>query len=109
MPKMAKGLIMMDKITIEQNILEKLWSGELYVSEQCLPTDEAYDQLLDKIDQIHKKLQSELQKQEKVMNQIEDYIDLVMEASECRNREAFKRGFGMAVSMILEAVRAENK
>lgn len=100
---------MMEKITIEQNILEKLWSGELYVSEQCLPTDEAYDQLLDKIDQIHKNLQSELRGQEGVMEQIEQYIDLVMEASECRNQEAFKRGFGMALSMVLEAVIAENR
>lgn len=106
---MAKGLIMMEKITIEQNILEKLWSGELYVSEQCLPTDEAYDQLLDKIDQIHKNLQSELRGQEGVMEQIEQYIDLVMEASEYRNQEAFKKGFGMALSMVLEAVRAANK
>lgn len=50
-----------------------------------------------------------LQKQEKVMNQIEDYIDLVMEASEYRNQEAFKKGFGMALSMVLEAVKVANK
>ena len=95
----------MDRISMDKHILEKLWNGELYVSEQCVPSDETYGQLLRKTDRIHKDLENQLKKE--TLEQVEQYTDLLMEASECRNQEAFKRGFSMAVSMVLEALQQE--
>ena len=95
----------MDRISIDKHILEKLWNGELYVSEQCVPLDETYGQLLKKTDRVHKELEKQLK--EEILEQIEQYTDLLMEASEYRNQEAFKRGFSMAVSMVLEALQQE--
>ena len=89
---------------IQPDILEKLWNGELYISEQCLPTDEEYKQILSEIDESYKKLESEIQENEKIISQIDQYIDLILKASEYRNKEAFKKGFGVAVNMVLEVV-----
>lgn len=95
----------MDRISMDKHILEKLWNGELYVSEQCVPSDETYVQLLKKTARVHKDLENRLKKE--TLEQIEQYTDLLMEASEYRNQEAFKRGFSMAVSMVLEALQQE--
>lgn len=100
--------IVMDTAMLQPDILEKLWNGELYISEQCISADEEYKQILSEIDECYKKLESEIQENEKIISQIDRYIDLILKASEYRNKEAFKKGFGIAVSMILEAVKANN-
>ena len=49
-------------------------------------------------------MESEIQENEKIISQIDQYIDLILKASEYRNKEAFKKGFGVAVNMVLEVV-----
>lgn len=94
----------MDKIKLEKDVLEKLWNGELNVSEECRLHWDKYKKELRELDQIHRELAKALEGQEEGEELMERYENQRSYLSELENREAFKRGFGIAVSMLMEAL-----
>lgn len=94
----------MSEIKIDLEILEKLWNGDLFPAEQCHPQDKEYRELLLALDTVHAQLLKIISENSEIEKLLEDYEQQVSMIEERNQLKAFKMGFALALSMMVESL-----
>lgn len=92
----------MSKIKIDLEVLEELWDGKIYPAEQCCPQNNVYKEMTQRLDKVHTQLIEALEKDSIKLELFERYENQMASVMEMEHKEAFKKGFCLAVSMAAE-------
>ena len=87
---------------LEENMLDKLWSGDIFARETLFNTENAeINNLSSNLDALHFELSEKLDA--KLLNKLNSYERAHGAHTELVSREAFKLGFSLAVKIMSEA------
>ena len=92
----------MSKIKIDLEVLEELWDGKIYPAEQCSPQNNVYKEMTHKLDKVHTQLIEVLEKDSVELKLFEYYENQMSSIMDMEHKEAFKKGFCLAVSIAAE-------
>lgn len=83
-------------------LIEQLYGGEIYPSENIIPTDPKYRPLTKKISEERQALKEKLNEEDS--ERLEDLGDMYTESSSMYGYENFLRGFKLGAQLILEII-----
>lgn len=85
-----------------KSIIEDLYYGKLYPSEQIVPNDPRYRMLNQQISEMMQLWRQKLSEED--FRQLEAMLDLQGESNSIHNKATFVQGFKMGASMMIEVL-----
>lgn len=84
------------------SIMEELYNGKIYPSEQVLPADKGYREANRKVDQLISKLEGNLSKEDYA--KMDKICDCLTDTQDIMCMEFFRLGLSMGLLLMKEAV-----